>query len=64
MPAYRNDIMHPIDLVEDVAIAYGYHNIVPELVPTMTVGEEQEVERPEERGAPARMTGLGFMRDA
>ena len=23
VPAYRNDIMHPIDLVEDLAIAYG-----------------------------------------
>ena len=40
VPAYRNDILHPVDLVEDVAIAYGYHNIVPSLVPTFTVGEE------------------------
>jgi phenylalanyl-tRNA synthetase beta chain len=40
VPAYRNDILHPMDLVEDVAIAYGYHNIVPSLVPTFTVGVE------------------------
>lgn len=40
VPAYRNDILHPVDLVEDVAIAYGYHNIVPSLVPTFTVGVE------------------------
>jgi phenylalanyl-tRNA synthetase beta chain len=40
VPAYRNDILHPVDLVEDVAIAYGYHNIVPSLVPTFTVGLE------------------------
>ena len=40
VPAYRNDILHPVDLVEDVAIAFGYHNIVPSLVPTFTVGEE------------------------
>jgi phenylalanyl-tRNA synthetase beta chain len=40
VPAYRNDILHPVDLVEDVAIAYGYHNIVSSLVPTFTVGEE------------------------
>jgi len=39
VPAYRNDILHPVDLMEDVAVAYGYHNIQPALVPTMTVGE-------------------------
>lgn len=59
VPAYRNDILHPVDLVEDVAIAYGYHNIVPSLVPTFTVG----VETP--RGAMMNrvrqaLTGLGY----
>lgn len=29
IPCYRIDIMHQIDLVEDVAIAYGYNNIKP-----------------------------------
>jgi phenylalanyl-tRNA synthetase beta chain len=29
VPRYRTDVMHPIDLVEDVAIAYGYDNVVP-----------------------------------
>ena len=29
IPCYRIDIMHPIDLIEDVAIAYGYDNIRP-----------------------------------
>ena len=29
VPAYRIDVMHPIDLVEDVAIAYDYNNISP-----------------------------------
>ena len=29
IPCYRIDIMHPIDVVEDVAIAYGYNNIKP-----------------------------------
>ncbi|UCH57029.1 MAG: phenylalanine--tRNA ligase subunit beta, partial [Candidatus Bathyarchaeota archaeon] len=31
VPSYRTDIMHPMDLVEDVAIAYGYDNFVPEI---------------------------------
>jgi phenylalanyl-tRNA synthetase beta chain len=29
IPFYRKDIMHAVDLVEDVAIAYGYNNIEP-----------------------------------
>jgi phenylalanyl-tRNA synthetase beta chain len=28
-PCYRIDVMHPIDIVEDIAIAYGYNNIPP-----------------------------------
>jgi len=31
IPCYRADIMHPIDLVEDVSIAYGYDNFIPEI---------------------------------
>jgi phenylalanyl-tRNA synthetase beta chain len=59
VPAYRNDVMHPIDLIEDAAIAYGYENIKPELVPTFTVGTARAIE---EHAANARrvMTGLGF----
>ena len=29
VPCYRVDVMHPIDLVEDVAVAFGYNNIEP-----------------------------------
>ncbi|MCH8208903.1 MAG: phenylalanine--tRNA ligase subunit beta, partial [Nitrospinae bacterium] len=29
IPAYRSDILHEIDLVEDIAIAYGYDNFIP-----------------------------------
>jgi phenylalanyl-tRNA synthetase beta chain len=27
VPCYRIDVMHQVDLIEDVAIAYGYNNI-------------------------------------
>ena len=27
MPRWRFDIMHPIDIVEDIAIGYGYENM-------------------------------------
>ncbi|MEM3284966.1 MAG: phenylalanine--tRNA ligase subunit beta [Fervidicoccaceae archaeon] len=29
VPEYRSDILHPVDLVEDIAMAYGYSRIVP-----------------------------------
>ena len=60
VPAYRNDILHPVDLVEDVAIAFGYHNIVSSLVPTFTVGEETPRSKLMGRTRKA-FTGHGFM---
>ncbi|MFH1144066.1 MAG: phenylalanine--tRNA ligase subunit beta, partial [Candidatus Eisenbacteria bacterium] len=59
IPIYRNDILHEIDLVEDVGIAYGYHNIVPTLLPTFTVGGEAPIQASAER-ARAVLCGLGF----
>lgn len=29
VPCYRTDVLHPIDCVEDIAIAYGYENFTP-----------------------------------
>ncbi len=60
VPAYRNDILHPRDLMEDAAIAYGYHNITPVLVPTMTVGGERPVEGVA-RVARQTLCGLGYL---
>ncbi|MDY0001976.1 MAG: phenylalanine--tRNA ligase subunit beta [Polyangia bacterium] len=60
VPAYRNDILHPRDLMEDAAIAYGYHRIHPVLVPTMTVGGERPVEGLA-RAVREAMCGLGFL---
>jgi len=60
VPAYRSDVMHEYDVIEDVAIAHGYHNIRPRLVPTMTVGSHQPIEDLSET-ARRVMTGLGFL---
>lgn len=59
VPAWRNDIMHPVDLIEDAAVAYGYDKLVPGLVATFTVGVPRAIE---EQSALARrvFTGLGF----
>ncbi|MDD5741482.1 MAG: phenylalanine--tRNA ligase subunit beta [Candidatus Nanoarchaeia archaeon] len=43
IPAYRTDILHEIDLSEEIAIAYGYDNFIPELPKISTIGEENSV---------------------
>ncbi len=40
VPAWRTDILHEVDLIEDVAIAYGYENFVPEIPEISTIGQE------------------------
>ncbi len=44
IPAYRADILHMVDLAEDVAIAYGYENFEPEIPRVSTIGEESPFE--------------------
>jgi len=44
IPAYRADILHQIDLIEDIAIAYGYENIEEEIPKVATIGEESKIE--------------------
>ncbi len=39
VPATRTDILHEVDLIEDVAIAYGYDKFIPEIPEVSTVGE-------------------------
>ncbi|MBN2141986.1 phenylalanine--tRNA ligase subunit beta [Candidatus Woesearchaeota archaeon] len=44
IPAYRTDILHQIDLAEDIAIAYGYEKFEAEIPNVMTLGEEDPLE--------------------
>ncbi len=44
VPAYRTDIFHPIDFVEDFVIAYGFENIEPEIPSIATIGRESDIE--------------------
>ncbi len=37
-PAYRNDIMHQRDVIEDIAIAYGLNKMIPEPPRLPTIG--------------------------
>ncbi len=43
-PAWRTDLLHEVDLIEDVAIAYGYENFIPEIPKISTIGEENPKE--------------------
>ena len=38
VPPTRSDILHAVDVIEDIAIAYGYNNIKQEIPRTLTVG--------------------------
>lgn len=44
VPAWRSDVMHEVDLIEDVAIAYGYENFIPEIPKISTTGKENKKE--------------------
>ena len=44
VPCYRADIMHPIDLVEDIAIAYGYDKFEPVIPPLQSDAGEDQLE--------------------
>jgi phenylalanyl-tRNA synthetase beta chain len=59
IPAYRTDVLHPIDLVEDIAIAYGYEKFIPEDFKGYTVGERDQSESFSSRLRDL-MIGLGF----
>lgn len=45
VPAYRADILHQVDLAEDIAIAYGYENFEEEIPKVATIGEEDPFEK-------------------
>ncbi len=60
IPAYRTDILHEIDLVEEVAIAYGYDNFEPEIPAISTIGEESKIDILKRKVAEV-LVGLGLI---
>ncbi len=44
IPPYRADIIHPIDIIEDISIAYGFENFNPEIPDIATIGQENPIE--------------------
>lgn len=58
-PAYRADILHTWDLIEDIAIAYGYDKITPPAPRTVTVGKQHPISI-KNHGLIQIMVGLGY----
>lgn len=60
VPPYRSDLMHEVDLFEDLAVGYGYNNLEPCLPDLETSGEPHPAK---EIGKKAReiLTGFGFI---
>lgn len=59
LPAYRQDLMHPIDVVEDVAISRGYGDFSPVMPAQFTVGALSKIEQTSDR-ARELLVGMGF----
>ncbi|HCS35865.1 MAG: phenylalanine--tRNA ligase subunit beta [Spirochaetae bacterium HGW-Spirochaetae-4] len=59
VPEYRNDFLHPVDIVEDVMIGHGLENFAPELPNDSTVGRITG-EETFARKVKEIMVGLGF----
>ena len=59
VPSYRTDILHPIDIVEDLAIAYGYERFTPEIPNIATMGAEDSFSKLFTRAANL-LVGLGI----
>lgn len=59
IPAYRNDILHPVDLAEDAAIGYGYDRFKETLPEDHTYGKSLRIEEVSTL-AKHVLTGLGY----
>jgi phenylalanyl-tRNA synthetase beta chain len=58
-PAYRDDLLHPVDVIEDIAIARGYNTFEPILPDEFTVGRISPEETLARRVCDL-MVGAGF----
>jgi len=59
IPPYRADILHPVDLAEDVAIGYGFENFGGKLPRHATFGVEDSLISYAEKVRPV-LIGLGY----
>ena len=60
IPAWRTDILHEVDIIEDIAVAYGYDNLEPEIPKVATIGQESHESKTETKIAEI-LIGLGLL---
>lgn len=61
VPYYRSDILHQVDVVEDIAIGMGYSSIVPEPVVPVGTGRGKEIDRIITAVLREVLVGLGYV---
>jgi phenylalanyl-tRNA synthetase beta chain len=59
IPPYRVDVLHPLDVIDDVGRAYGFNDLDPRYPDVSTVGGRHERSRLEDAVRDA-LVGLGF----
>jgi phenylalanyl-tRNA synthetase beta chain len=59
IPPYRVDVLHPLDLVDDIGRAYGFNDLEPRYPEIGTIGGRHERSRVEDAARDA-LVGLGF----
>ncbi|WP_435068217.1 phenylalanine--tRNA ligase subunit beta [Haloplanus sp. C73] len=59
IPPYRTDVLHPLDLVDDVGRAYGFNELEPRYPDVATVGGRHDRSKLE-AAARTSLVGLGF----
>ncbi|MDP7180328.1 MAG: phenylalanine--tRNA ligase subunit beta [Candidatus Woesearchaeota archaeon] len=60
IPPFRKDILHPVDIIEDIAISYGYNKIEEQPLTSYTIGETSQMIRSIER-IREMAVGLGYI---
>ncbi|QRV17220.1 phenylalanine--tRNA ligase subunit beta [Haloterrigena salifodinae] len=59
VPPYRVDVLHPLDVIDDLGRAYGFNDLKPTYPDVGTVGGRHERSRLE-RAVRTQLVGLGF----
>ncbi|QFU82050.1 phenylalanine--tRNA ligase subunit beta [Natronorubrum aibiense] len=59
VPPYRVDVLHPLDIIDDLGRAYGFNDLEPTYPDVGTVGGRHERSRLE-RAVRTQLVGLGF----
>lgn len=59
VPPYRVDVLHPVDIIDDIGRAFGFNDLTPKYPDVSTVGQRHKRSRLEE-AVRTTLVGLGF----